>query len=222
MAEECPGFKASHELDRNPTKGSKSKWRQRMKVKFDSLPYIYPIPIVLIGVNVNGKPNFTTIGDVGLMGINPPLVYISSHIKHHSNKGILETGCYSINFPSTDMLSVVDYCGQVSGKDVDKGALFDIFYGDLETVPLIQKFPVNLECRVVKEFCIQHRQVFVSEVVQTHVDEAFVSKTDDRLVIAALPKLDPVLYGLDNRYYQIGAVIGTGYQEAEKLGRDCV
>ena len=74
-----------------------------MKVKIGNLPYIYPIPIVLVGANVNGKPNFTTIGDVGLMGINPPLVFISSHKQHYLNVGILETGCYSINFPTTNI-----------------------------------------------------------------------------------------------------------------------
>jgi len=188
-----------------------------MKVKVGSLPYIYPVPIVLVGVNVNGKPTFTTIGDVGLMGINPPLVFISSHKQHHLNIGILETGCYSINFPSTDMLSLVDYCGQVSGKDVDKGALFDIFYGDLDVTPLIRACPVNIECHVAKEFSIQHRQIFIGNVVQTHVDEAFVSKVEDRFEISSLLQLDPILYALDNRYYRIGEAIGVGYQEAGKL-----
>jgi flavin reductase (DIM6/NTAB) family NADH-FMN oxidoreductase RutF len=188
-----------------------------MKVKVGSLPYIYPVPIVLVGVKANGKPTFTTIGDVGLMGINPPLVFISSHKQHHLNVGILETGCYSINFPSTDMLSLVDYCGQVSGKDVDKGVLFDIFYGDLDAIPMIRACPVSLECRVVKEFSIQHRQVFIGEVVQTYVDEAFVSKVEERFKISSLPQLDPILYALDNQYYRIGETIGVGYQEAGKL-----
>ena len=190
-----------------------------MKIKLGNLPYIYPIPIVLVGANVDSQPNFTTIGDVGLMGINPPLVFISSHKQHHLNKGILENGCYSINFPSTDMLSLVDYCGQVSGRDVDKGALFDIFYGDLEVAPLIQACAVNLECRVVREFCIQHRQIFVGEVVQTHVDENFVSEIDGSLTVASLGQLDPILYALDNRYYRIGEAIGVGYQEAKKMGK---
>ncbi|MEE4195834.1 MAG: flavin reductase family protein, partial [Anaerolineae bacterium] len=62
-----------------------------MKVKVGLLPYIYLIPITLVGATVNGKPNFTTIGDVGLMGINPPIVVVSSHARHHLTKGILET-----------------------------------------------------------------------------------------------------------------------------------
>ena len=188
-----------------------------MKKKCGSLPYIYPVPIVLAGAMVDDKPSFTTIGDVGLIGIKPPLVYISSHTRHHLNLGILETGCYSINFPTTGMLQLVDYCGQVSGREVDKGALFEVFYGDLEVAPLIKSCPVNLECEVVKEFSIQHRQVFVGQVAQTHVDEVLASEEDGELKIADLDKLDPVLYALDNRYYQVGKSIGIGYLEAGKL-----
>ena len=188
-----------------------------MKTKLGSLPYIYPIPIVLVGANINGKPSFTTIGDVGLMGINPPLVFVSSHKQHHVNAGILETGCYSINFPTTAMLHLVDYCGQVSGRDVDKAALFDVFYGDLDAAPLIRACPVNLECRVVKEFSIQHRQVFIGEVAQTHVDEKFVVEADARSTVADLGQLDPILYALDNRYYRIGEAIGIGYHEFKKV-----
>jgi flavin reductase (DIM6/NTAB) family NADH-FMN oxidoreductase RutF len=188
-----------------------------MKRKVGSLPYIYPLPIVLAGVMVNGRPNFTTIGDVGLMGINPALVYLSSHTRHYLNQGVVAAGCFSINFPSTDMLPLVDYCGQVSGREVDKGALFEVFYGDLEMAPLIQICPVNLECSLVKEFSIQHRQIFIGEVVQAHVDEAFLAEVEPHPVLVGLEKLDPILYALDNRYYRIGEAIGTGYQESLKL-----
>jgi flavin reductase (DIM6/NTAB) family NADH-FMN oxidoreductase RutF len=188
-----------------------------MKVKLGNLPYIYPIPIVLAGAMVDGRPNFTTIGDVGLMGINPAIVFISSHTGHHLNKGILQTGCFSINIPSTDLLPLVDYCGQVSGRDVDKSALFEVFFGDLELAPLIQDCPVNLECRMIKDFCIQHRQIFIGEVIQTHVDDVCVSVLEPDPVLVDLVKLDPILYALDNRYYRVGPPIGTGYQEGDKL-----
>lgn len=187
-----------------------------MKIKVGNTPYIYPVPIILAGAVVHGKPSFTTIGDVGLMGINPPLVYISSHIDHYLNIGVLEHGCWSINYPTTAMLSKVDYCGQVSGRDIDKGALFEIFYGDLPQAPLIRECPVNLECRVVKEFAIQHRQVFVGQVVTTHVDQELVREEGGQTRIASLEELDPILYALDNRYYRVGPPIGVGYQEAEK------
>jgi flavin reductase (DIM6/NTAB) family NADH-FMN oxidoreductase RutF len=129
----------------------------------------------------------------------------------------LENGTFSINFPSTAMLAESDYCGIVSGRDVDKAALFEVFYGALGNAPMIAECPVSLECRVIKEFSIQHRQVFVGEVVQTHVSDHLVQEVDGKVQIGALPELDPIIYALDNRYYRIGEVIGTGYQEGKKL-----
>ncbi len=190
-----------------------------MKVKLGDIPLVYPIPIVLAGANVNGKPNFATLGDCGVMGIKPPLVYVSLHKEHHTTQGILDTQTYSVNIPSTDMLAVTDYCGIVSGKDVDKAALFEVFYGDLETAPMIQACPINLECQVVHSFNIEHRHIFVGKVIQAYADEAYVTEKEGRegaYVIADMTRLDPIIYALDNRYYKIGEAIGTGYQE----GRD--
>ena len=115
------------------------------------------------------------------------------------------------------MLAETDYCGIVSGKDVDKAALFETFYGELGSAPMIQACPVNLECRVVKEFSIQHRQVFIGEVVQAYIDEQFVTQHGDRQAVADLTRLDPILYALDNRYYKIGDSIGIGYNEGKRL-----
>jgi flavin reductase (DIM6/NTAB) family NADH-FMN oxidoreductase RutF len=188
-----------------------------MKIMVGAVPLVYPIPIVLAGANVRGKPNYVTLGDCGLMGIKPPLVYISSARDHYTNPGILENGTYSINLPSTQLLAKTDYCGMVSGREVDKSALFETFYGELGTAPMICECPVNLECRVLQEFSIQHRQIFVGEVVQTHVNQEFVAERDGRLVIADLTQLDPIIYALDNRYYRIGEPIGVGYGEGKKL-----
>jgi flavin reductase (DIM6/NTAB) family NADH-FMN oxidoreductase RutF len=110
---------------------------------------------------------------------------------------------------------VTDYCGMVSGRDVDKSVLFETFYGELGTAPMIKGCPVNLECRVIKEFSIQHRQIFVGEVVQTYVAEEFVVERGGRRGIADMTRLDPIIYALDNRYYKIGEPIGFGYNEGK-------
>ena len=188
-----------------------------MKISLDTTPLIYPIPIVLGGANVSGKPNYLLLGDVGIMGLNPPLVYISSHINHHTNIGIMENKTFSINIPNTRLLDKADYCGLVSGADIDKSALFTNFYCQLETAPMIEECPVNLECKVVKEFTIQHRQIFVGEVAQTYIDKKFVTEVEEKKVLADLPTLDPIIYALDNRYYKIGEAIGTGYNEGQQL-----
>ena len=62
-----------------------------------------------------------------------------------------------------------------------------------------------------------HRQIFVAEVVCTHVEEVFISESGGRNSIDDLIKLDPILYGLDNHYYSIGSQIGIGYQETKNI-----
>jgi len=188
-----------------------------MKVRIGASPYISAVPIALVGSLVEGKANFETIGDCGIMGLHPALVYVSSRVTHHTNRGILENGAFSINLPTSSMLQEVDFCGQVSGRDVDKSVLFSVFYGELDTAPLIDECPINLECRVVKEFVIQHRQIFVGEVVQTHVSAECLTEVEGKPVIVDARSLDPILYSLDNRYYRIGEAIGSGYREAGAL-----
>ncbi|HUT79822.1 MAG TPA: flavin reductase family protein [Candidatus Bathyarchaeia archaeon] len=196
---------------------SGNKNDQITKVKFGKIPLIYPIPIVLAGSLVDGKPNFETLGDVCVIGINPPILCISSGNNHHTNKGILEHGTFSINFPPSSLLSLTDYFGTVSGRDIDKAKYFDVFYGELENAPMIKNCPVNIECKVIKEFSIQHRQVFIADVIQTYVNEEFVIEKDGQKLIADMQKLDPIIYALDNKYYKIGEQIGIGYQECKKL-----
>lgn len=186
-----------------------------MKIKFGAVPLVYPIPIALAGANVDGKPNFATLGDVGIMGLRPPLVAVSLNEGHHTTRGILQNGAFSVNFPHTGMMALADYCGVASGRDVDKAALFDLFHGELDAAPMIRECPVCLECRVVREFAIQHRHIFVGEVVQAHVDEEFVTESNGRFEIADLTRLDPLLYALDNRYYRVGPAIGEGYHEGK-------
>ena len=188
----------------------------KTKIKMGPHPLIYPIPIVLAGANVEGKPNYATLGDCGVMGLRPPLVYISLNESHHTTQGVLEQNAFSINIPSTDSIARVDYCGIVSGRKVDKSALFDAFYGELG-VPMIDECPVNLECRVVHEFTIEQRHIFVGKVIQTYVDQEYVIEQKGKPDIADMTRLDPIIYALDNRYYCIGKAIGTGYQEGRAL-----
>ena len=183
------------------------------KVKLGAVPLVYPIPIVLVGATVGGVANFTEVGDCAVMGIHPALVTISLSATHHTTAGIDKAGAFSINLPSTQMLSLTDYCGMVSGRDSDKSKLFKTFQGEHTGAPLIEDCPVGLECRVLDVVQVKHRRLFIAEVVECYVSNQFVETVDGEHKVADLSKLDPIIYALDNRYYGIGGAIGTGYKE---------
>jgi flavin reductase (DIM6/NTAB) family NADH-FMN oxidoreductase RutF len=188
-----------------------------MKHEFGAIPMIYPIPMILVGTMVQDEPNFTLIGDCGIMGLHPPILSISLHEEHYSTLGIVRNGEFSLNIPDTDMLQKADYCGSVSGRDQSKSDLFEVFTGPLPNAPMIVSCPVNLACRVIKEFTIGSRHIFIGEVVQCYVSDDYVEERDDKRAVAQLSRLDPIIYALDNKYYSIGDVIGSGYQEGNAL-----
>lgn len=64
---------------------------------------------------------------------------------HYSNAGIRENRTLSICIPSEDLMLETDYCGIMTGKKTDKAALFDLFYGQLKTAPMIRQRSVNME-----------------------------------------------------------------------------
>jgi flavin reductase (DIM6/NTAB) family NADH-FMN oxidoreductase RutF len=120
-----------------------------------------PFPVVLVGANVKGKPNFLPIGWFVGAGFKPPRVAVVSSRVHYTNKGIKENKTFSVCIPSEDMVEVTDYCGCVSGSKVDKSTFFEVFYGKLKTAPMIMECPVNLECKLEKVIDAGQQEIFI-------------------------------------------------------------
>lgn len=181
------------------------------KVKFNKIPLVYPLPCVLIGAVVDDKANFTTIGNLGIINVNPSVIYISMAKAHCTTKGIKENQVFSINIPSADLAAKADYCGLVSGNHIDKSQIFKCTYKSSDKIPLIDECPVSMECKVVKSFDVYDMKVFISEVIETYVD--------DDLLTDGFPdtkKLNPLIYCMDNKYWSLGDYVGDAF----KIGKD--
>ena len=102
------------------------------KIKIDQRFSPYQMPCVIIGTNVDEKPNFMLCTWVSRVNRNPPVWMASINKEHYTMKGIKKNKIFSMNFPSADLIMKVDYVGITSGREIDKSSLFDIFYGDTE------------------------------------------------------------------------------------------
>jgi len=199
------------------------------KVSIGSYPLIYPIPVVLVGANVAGEPNYETVGNCSIAGFNPGLVFIASVRSHYTNQGIIASGTFSVNLPTTAMTAVVDFCGIASGRDYAKGNLFTSFYGTLGSAPMIEECPVALECRVVHHFTYGVMDTFLGEIVDTYVDDRLAEWVGDegpgatpgdgrwRRRKVGLNDLDPMIFNHDNLYYAAGAPVGRGYHDGKTI-----
>ncbi len=130
------------------------------KVEIGSDRIYYPMPCSLVGANVAGKANYLTVAWFSMVNPEPAYLAVAMNKAHYTNSGIKANGTFSVNIPSSDMAEKTDYCGMVSGRKFDKAAIFETFYGKLETAPMIKEFPFNVECRLVQTVDLPAEELF--------------------------------------------------------------
>lgn len=181
------------------------------KIAQGPLTSFYPLPTLLVGAMVEGKPNVMTAVYGGLANGNPPMLSVGIVRTRHTWKAIKVGAPFSINIPSASQAKQIDYCGLESGANTDKIAKcgFTVVYGDLETAPLIEQCPINLECVAARILDFDMHSLVVADIKQTHVSEDCL--TDGKLDLA---KVDPMLFLTTpvRKYFRVGEVIGDAFK----------
>ena len=182
------------------------------KINIGKNTFIYPNPVTLLGTMVEGNPNFMALGWISRANANPPLVAIGVGKVHHTPKGIMENKTFSINYPNADMVEVADYCGLVSGKNVDKSGIFEIFTGILDSVPMISQCPLCMECRLVETMELATNYLFIGEIVASYAEEDCLTEGKPDI-----KKINPLLLTMpDNSYWTVGDYVGKAWGAGKK------
>lgn len=177
---------------------------------------IYPMPVLLVGANVDDKPNFMAVAWGGIANSEPPMISVAIRHTRHTLKGIRQNGTFSVNIPSADMVREADYCGITSGAKVDKveACQFEVFYGKLDSAPLIEQCPVNLECKVVHVLDLGSHALVVGRIEETHVSQNCL--TDGK---PDVNKIKPITY-IDSpiaRYQALGEILAKAFSVGREL-----
>ncbi len=179
------------------------------KKSIDKTQFCLPWTQTLLGTLVNGRVNFMALDWLTRVNYQPAMLGICVNRTHASNASIRETGEFSINVPSVDMVAVTDYCGIVSGRTVDKSGLFEVFYGELPAAPMIINCPLNIECQVVRTVELETNTFFIGEIRNIYSEDKYLDdgKPDVR-------KIRPFLLTMpDNRFWAVGEQVGNAWKD---------
>ncbi len=165
---------------------------------------LFPVPVVLVSSG-DEKPNIIPIAWTGVLCSDPPILGVSIRPIRHSHGLIMKNKEFVINIPSVEILKKADYCGAVSGKDVDKFAAtgFTPIPGSEVKVPLIAECPVNIECKVTTVVSLGTHDLFMGRVVAVHADEEVLDRTGQ----IDCRKANPFAY-VHQQYWSLGELIG--------------
>jgi len=147
------------------------------KTIFKGSAMLNPVPVVLItSKNKEGKVNVFTVAWIGTACTKPPMITVAIRPERLSYEYIKESGDFVVNLPSSKMVREVDYCGVRSGKQIDKIKEMKFKTENSKDImaPIISECSIALECKVRSITPLGSHDLFLAEIVNTHVDNSLI------------------------------------------------
>ena len=169
-----------------------------------------PQPCVMIATwDKDHNPDVMMAAWAGQQDYNQIVISLS---KHKTTDNLELTGAFTISFADERTVAESDYFGLVSGNDVpDKVARtgFTFIPSPNVDAPIINEYPLTLECRVVSF----EDGILIGEVVNQSADESIL--TDGKVDLA---KLKPIVFDASAMCYRsVGDSVGQAWGSGKKF-----
>ncbi len=186
------------------------------KIKINTGISPFPMPVVIVGAIVEGKPNFMTVAWFNRLNSRPNLWGMVIGEKQYTLEGIQEAREFSMNIPNVDLVVKTDYAGIVSGRKEDKADHFEVFFGESKNAPMIKECPVTAECKVYDIVELPGSKFVIGEIIHAYSEEIYMTDgvTDSK-------KIRPFVFTAPEHHYrELGEKIGTAFADGKALLRD--
>ena len=187
-----------------------------MKKEFGVQPYLFPMPVLMIATY--GEDETVDVMNMAWGGICASnMVALNISEDHKTVKNIKKRGAFTLSIADIPHLKEADFFGMASGNEMeDKFARSGLRAVKSSRVdaPIIEEFPITLECQVAELGIAKSGFRVVGEIVNTLVDEAVLDENG---------KVDPsklqafVFDQFQNGYYQIGEKVGQAWSSGAKF-----
>jgi len=130
------------------------------------------MPIVLVTAEHDGIRNIMTAAWSTPASFEPPLIIICIGYSRATHDLILKSGECGINVLSEEQVDLANYCGNISGREVNKFQEMKIPLrsSTVITAPLVEGCACNIELKVNSHFQSGDHTCFVGETVNYYED----------------------------------------------------
>lgn len=183
-----------------------------MRKDFGAKPFLYPQPVLIIGTyNEDGTPNAMNAAWGGVVA--PDVIAISLG-SHRTTNNISARKAFTVSIPGAKYVVEADYVGLVSGNKVpDKLAKAGLHTTKAAHVdaPLIDEFPLALECEFMK---ISEEGLYLGKIVNVSIDEEILTEAGG----VNVEKFAPIVFDtINNTYVKLGETVGKAFSDGAKL-----
>ena len=179
-----------------------------MKKNLGNTPVLAPLPVLIVATyDEQGMPNAINVAWGGQCGYHHVALNLSLNYKTTEN--LKHTKAFTLSIATVDTLVVSDYFGLVSGRKENKieKAGVHVTRSEFVDAPVIDEYPLTLECKVIEMQEALGEMHVVGEVVNMQADESILDEQGK----VDLGKLRSISYGV------LGDIVGKAFKDGNKL-----
>ena len=186
-----------------------------MRTKINITEGIIPMPVLMVATyNEDGSVNVMNAAWGTMQARDTVALNLTE--SHKTVKNIKARGAFTVSIADAAHIVEADYFGVETGnKNPDKFARSGLTASKAETVdaPVINEFPLCLECRFVEYQDNEYGCGVIGKVVNVTADESVMAdgKLDMSLVNAIA--FDPYTHG----YYKVNERVGEAFKDGLQL-----
>ncbi|GAB7080473.1 flavin reductase family protein [Megalodesulfovibrio paquesii] len=182
-----------------------------MKISLGPKPMLFPTPLVMIGsYDEQGRPNAMAAAWAGICCSKPPCVTVSLRKATYTYGNLMARKAYTMHVTDETHMTQSDYMGMISGRDTDKFEALGLTTARSELVdaPILQEYPLVLECKVVHVHELGLHTMFVGEVLDIKADPRILDEKNHPVV----EQLRPLAFMPEVRtYHGMGPALGRAF-----------
>lgn len=187
-----------------------------MKKDLGVKPFLFPMPVLMIATyGGDGTVDVMNMAWGGICAGN--MVALNIDEDHQTSENIKARGAFTISIADVGHIAEADYFGMVSASEVpDKFARTGMTAVKSEKVdaPVIQEFPVTLECKVKEIGQAVSGFRVVGEIVGTLVDESVLDEEGN----VDVARVGAFVYDeFKSEYHVIGEKVGVAWNTGSKF-----
>ena len=179
-------------------------------------PYTFPMPVLMIATyGADGKVDVMNMAWGGVCAEN--MVALNIDEDHKTSENIKARGAFTLSVADIPHLKEADFFGIATGNKMkdkfERSGLHAVKSAHVDA-PVIEEFPLTLECRVAE---IQHTSYgfrVLGEIVNVLADEKVLDEKGKVLT----EKLQAFVFDqFRSGYYAVGEKVGQAWQSGAEL-----
>ncbi|MBR2830684.1 MAG: flavin reductase family protein [Solobacterium sp.] len=187
-----------------------------MKKDLGIVQAVYPMPVLMVAAyDENGKVNVMNVAWGQIADEDKIILFIGEGKKTWLN--IMASGAFTVALADEAHMDAADFFGIASGNKIDdkfERTGYHAVKSDKVNAPIIEEFPVVMECELLEHLKDEHVSAIVGRIVNVKAEESVL---DEKGKVDVL-KTNAIMFDqFRNGYYMTGKKAGQAWNAGKDL-----